>query len=417
MIQIRLTLIFSFISSFLFAQSEQETNPPFNIKTISFIQNNQNVMPIFKLGEQFQFVFDDLYGDEANYYYTLTHCDYDWTKSDLNLNEYLVGLDNQRIITYDNSFNTLQMYSRYRIVFPNSITRAFKVSGNYIINILNNNQEVVFSRKFILYEELVNVPMMVKNPRDVRDLYSKHNLEFYVKPANIALQNPIQNVKIVLLKNNIWHTAITNIKPMYTLGTDLYYKYDKETQFWAGNEFLYFENKDIRNAANNVRRISLTGIYNTFLQTNFPRSTLKYTYAPDANGVFVIQNIDARDDVNVESDYSWVFFSLSAPTFYEKKDIYVTGMFNNYALTSENKMDYNKDKGVYEKAIIIKQGFTNYEYTVADSNGKVDYEKAIDGNFIQTENNYTCLVYYRGNNDRYDRIIGRGMTNSIDMTK
>jgi 1,4-alpha-glucan branching enzyme len=100
-----------------------------------------------------------------------------------------------------------------------------------------------------------------------------------------------------------------------------------------------------------------------------------------------------------------------------KKDIYVTGMFNNYALTSENKMDYNKEKGVYEKAIIIKQGFTNYEYTVADSNGKVDYEKAIDGNFIQTENNYTCLVYYRGNNDRYDRIIGRGMTNSIYMTK
>ena len=61
-------------------------------------------------------------------------------------------------------------------------------------------------------------------------------------------------------------------------------------------------------------------------------------------------------------------------------------MFNNYALTSENKMDYNKEKGIYEKAIIIKQGFTNYEYTIADSNGKVDYEKAIDGNFIQTEN-------------------------------
>jgi hypothetical protein len=28
-----------------------------------------------------------------------------------------------------------------------------------------------------------------------------------------------------------------------------------ETQFWAGNEFLYFENKDIRAAANNVSRL------------------------------------------------------------------------------------------------------------------------------------------------------------------
>lgn len=33
---------------------------------------------------------------------------------------------------------------------------------------------------------------------------------------------------------------------MYTVGNDLIYKYDSETQFWAGNEYLNFENKDIR---------------------------------------------------------------------------------------------------------------------------------------------------------------------------
>jgi hypothetical protein len=33
-------------------------------------------------------------------------------------------------------------------------------------------------------------------------------------------------------------------------------------------------------------------------------------------------------------------------------------------------MDYNQKKGIYEKAILIKQGFTNYEYTIADAKGR-----------------------------------------------
>ena len=90
-------------------------------------------------------------------------------------------------------------------------------------------------------------------------------------------------------------------------------------------------------------------------------------------------------------------------------------MFNNYNLTPEFKMDYNPKKGIYEKAILIKQGFTNYEYTVADTAGTIDHQNAIDGNFYQTENEYTILVYYRESIDRYDRIIGKGNANSINI--
>ena len=63
-------------------------------------------------------------------------------------------------------------------------------------------------------------------------------------------------------------------------------------------------------------------------------------------------------------------------------------MFNNYALTPENKMEYNEKKNLYEKALLIKQGFTNYQYVVADTKGKIDQENSIDGNFFQTENEY-----------------------------
>jgi hypothetical protein len=79
-------------------------------------------------------------------------------------------------------------------------------------------------------------------------------------------------------------------------------------------------------------------------------------------------------------------------------------------------MDFNAQKGVYEKAILLKQGFVNYQYVLLDAKGKVDNQNAIDGNFYQTENNYFVIVYYRGNNDRYDKIIGRGFATSENIT-
>lgn len=404
-----------FITVFTFGQSIPEVPPPFNIKTISFQQNNENVIPIFRLGDNFKFIFDDLYMDEANYYYTITHCNYDWTRSQLSQVEYLVGLDNQRIVNYENSFNTLQNYSHYEVHFPNQAIKGFLVSGNYMLTVLNNSQEVVFSRKFVIYENRVSVPMIIRRARVVKDIDYKHNLEFTITPNNIVLQNPIQNIKIILLKNGIWNTAITDVKPMYTLGENLVYKYDKETQFWAGNEFLAFDSKDIRVAINGIRGIDATSsIYKTYLETDEARQNKQYFYNPDVNGNFVVRNLNTLTDNNIEADYSWVYFSLSAPANFSKKNIYVSGMFNNYALTPEYKMDYNPEKKIYEKAIMIKQGFNSYEYTLADNNGKVDFEKAIDGNFYQTENDYFCIVYYRSNSDRYDRVIGKGVDNSFD---
>ena len=403
------------ISFVTFAQVEKEIEPPVNIKTITFVQNNQNSIALFGLNDPFEIQFDDLYGNEANYYYEIVHCNYDWKHSDLTKNEYLQGFDGIRIQEYTNSLNTLQLYSHYRIGFPNKNTRLL-VSGNYIIKILNEDREVVFSRKLMLFEDLVSVPMQIKRARTLNTINFKQNIDFSIKSPNLLFQSPLQNVKVLLLQNGKLNEAITNIKPMYTIGNDLIYKYDSETQFWGGNEFLYFENKIIRAANNFIARVdSNNGVYNAHLYTDNARINKSYTYNPDTNGNFLPLNVNASNN-GIEADYSWVFFTLSAPSFYEKKNIYVNGMFNNYAISDENKMEYNQEKGIYEKAIMIKQGFTNYQYVVADENKKIDYENAIDGNFSQTENNYFAIIYYRENNQRYDRIIGKGVANSEDIT-
>ncbi|RBN50386.1 type IX secretion system plug protein [Flavobacterium psychrolimnae] len=407
-----LTVFCSYIS---LAQAEKEIAPPYNIKTISFVQNDQNIIPILKLGEGFQLQFDDLFGNEANYYYEIIHCDYNWNPTAIPKNEYLEGFDNQRIQDYSNSFNTLQIYSHYKLAIPNQFTLQLKISGNYMIKVLDENKEVVFSRKFILYEDLVTVPIQVKRARTVNNIESKQNLDFTIRSNTITFQTPLRNVKVLLLQNGQMNTGIKNIVPQYTIGNDLIYKYDWETQFWAGNEFLFFENKDIRAANNNIARVDFSSaVYGSYLYTSAARANFPYSFTQDVNGNFVVNNLNTANN-EIEADYAWVYFSLSAPTFRLNKNIYVTGMFNNYTMSPEYKMEYNPKKAIYEKAILIKQGFANFEYKVADEKGVIDYENAIDGNFYQTENDYTIVVYYRENIDRYDRVVGKGIANSINI--
>ena len=329
-----------------FAQAEKEVTPPYNIKTISFVQNEQNIIPILNLGEGFQLQFDDLFGNEANYYYEITHCDYNWNPSGLPKNEYLEGFDNQRIQNYTNSFNTLQIYSHYKLSIPNQFTLRLKISGNYMIKIIDENKEILFSRKLILYEDLVTAPIQVKRARVVSNIETKQNLDFTVRSNSITFQNPMKNVKVLLMQNGNFNNTIQNVVPQYTIGNDLIYKYDTETQFWAGNEFLYFENKDIKAAGNNIAKIdSNTAIYGSRLFTNAARANFQYSNNEDINGNFLVKNINAANS-EIEADYAWVYFSLSAPTFRSNEDIYVTGMFNNYNLTPEYKMEYNPIKAL-----------------------------------------------------------------------
>jgi len=408
-------LLFYLFYTSTFAQVENEVTPPFNIKTASFIQSSQNVVPIFRLGDSFQFQFDDLFGNEADYYYEITHCDYDWIPSDIPKSDYLQGFDSQKIQDYSNSFNTLQGYSHYTLAIPNQFTQL-KLSGNYILKILNSDKEVVLTRKFVLYEEIVRVPLKIRKPRIVANLYTKQNLEFEIKSDQIIFQNPMQNLKVVLLQNGKFNTAIKNISPQYVIGNDFVYKYDTQTQFWGGNEFLYFETKDIKNAGNYVSYInSENDLYNSHLYINRDRASLPYTNFRDINGNFKELTINGTN-YKIEADYSWVYFSLSAPLFMSDSSIYVGGMFNNYNTAPEFKMDYNAKNGLYEKAILIKQGFVNYQYIIVNDKGIIDQEKAIDGNFYQTENDYSVLVYYKGNGDRYEKAIGFGYANSLNIT-
>ena len=396
-----------------FSQAEKEVNPPSFIKTINFKgQTNESELPIIKLNERVQLSFDAINGNEDDFYYVIDHYNFDWTPSELMKSEYLQGFDNIRITDYENSFNTYQIYSHYRLQIPNQQTRI-KKSGNYILKIFDDNDDIVFSRKFMIYENLANVGVSIKRSRDVKYILEKQSVDFKISSPTILFNNPKQTVKVAVIQNNNLNTAITNLKPQYTLGRELIYKYDTESSFWGGNEYLYFENKNVRAANIGVQYIDLKDIYEHYLFTDIIRANRPYTYNPDINGNYLITAVDA-DNLDIEADYTVIHFSLQHPEMFDKT-IHVYGSFNNYAITEETKMTFNPASGYYETSLILKQGFYNYKYVIVNENGDLD-EGAISGNFDVTENNYKVLVYYRNLSARYDRLIGVGEGSSTTIT-
>ncbi|UKM66278.1 DUF5103 domain-containing protein [Flavobacteriaceae bacterium GSB9] len=397
-----------------FAQVE-ETVPPDYIKTINFKGDTpETQLPILKLGEYLVLEFDALNGNEDDFYYKIEHFNYDWTPSVLVRSEFMDGFDNQRIRDYENSYNTYQIYSHYKLTIPNSFTKALKVSGNYLLSIYDTSGELVFSRKFMIYEDKSNVGVSIKRSRDIQYIEEKQRVDIVITPRGMRLNNPKQTVKAMIIKNNNLHNVISNLKPQYTIGNQLIYKYDTETSFWGGNEYFFFENKDVRAANTGIQFIDLKDLYHNHLYTNIVRANRPYTYNPDINGNYVILNIDAENP-SIEADYVWVHFSLEGKEQLIGKNIHVYGNFNNYVIDESTKLEYDDTNNVFKKPILLKQGFYNYKYVVVNGDGSID-EGLIDGNFYQTENNYKVLVYYRDLGARYDQIIGIGEGNSVNIS-
>jgi len=406
-------IAFLLFASSLFGQVQEEVNPPENIKSIIFKGPTEDQFPVVQLGDPIYLEFDDITANESDYYYKFVHCDYDWTTSNLLKSQYLSGVDNQRIINYGNSYNTLQPYSNYKLTIPNDNV-GLKVTGNYVLEVYNDSYDLQFSRRFVVYSDAVKVGATVKRSRDFDFLNEKQVVQFNINSANFQLVNPKKEVKVAILQNHYWPTALYNIPPQYTLGNELVYKYDQETSFFGGNEFYNFDTKDLRAPTSAISRIELTDIYNHYLFSDRFRFGEPYTYYPDINGDFVVRTLQG-DDISREAEYTNVHFSLPYSEQLDLDDVYIFGKFNNYGLSEENKMTYNEDNGMMEGSIKMKQGFYNYKYVVERDNGNIDLN-TVSGNFHFTENNYLILVYYRNFGDLYDSIIGVGSTNSRNIS-
>ena len=378
-----------------------------NIKSIQLrpLQEN-NFSSIVPLGTVLELSFDDLDADSKDYQYKIEHMTHDWQKSRLLSSQFIDGFDQNSIINVTNSFGTFQNYTHYAVKIPN-VNSIITKSGNYLVSVLNDDDEVVFSRKLVLYENIAIIGVEVSRSRNTKTINTQQTVEFTINHPNLRINNPAQEVHVVLLKNENWNKKLTNLKPTFFKQNQLKYTYANKTNFWGGNEYLNFDSKFIRNKSLNVVKIEMKDIFHHYLYPSTYNPSRSYTYNPDINGQFVVRTLEAANP-NTEADYAMMHFTLYADNPIANKEVYVYGAFNNFKTEEENKLSYNFEDNSYQGQILLKQGFYNYTFATVDENKTVDTNQ-INGTFFQTENEYTVIAYYKPFGGLYDRVIGIGV--------
>jgi len=377
-----------------------------NIKSIQLrpLQEN-NYAAIVPLGSVLELSFDDLEADSKDYQYKIEHMTSDWESSRLLSSQYIDGFDQNTIINVSNSFNTLQNYTHYSVRIPN-INTVITKSGNYLLSVLDDYDEVVFTRRFVLYERTTTIGVSVIRSRNTKTINEQQTVQFSVNHPTLQINNPNQEIKVVVLKNNNWNEKITGLQPQFYKQNQLLYRYTNKTNFWGGNEYLNFDNKIIRNKSLQINRVEKKEVYHHYLYPFEVNTSREYSYNPDINGQFVIRTLEG-DDANTEADYAMMHFSLWVDTPLKEKEVYVYGAFNDFKLLPENQMIFDEKDNMYKVNFLLKQGFYNYTFATVDIDGTLDLSE-LNGTFYQTENEYTVIVYYKRIGDFFERVIGVG---------
>ncbi len=416
-----LFVIFSLIS---FGQSESDyyyQNAIFkeDIKTVQLYKFGFEMShPIISLNSEEQLIlkFDELTTDIHNYYYTLIHCDTNWKESYLVQSDYLEGFYENPITDYLPSFNTSMDYINYQLLFPNEDIKL-KYSGNYALVVYEDRdmEKLVLTRRFQVLERKAGVTGEVKRATFDPYLGDNQEVDFKIDLNNLNVRNPHEEIKVVVMKNQDWDNAITNLKPLFIKGTQLDYDYNEENVFPGGNEYRYF---DARSHQYNGEYVDLIDFFRPYyhftLTPSAPRVNDKYFSYEEMNGNYVIQSSDSYvDDPDTECDYFFVHFTLDMPSQLLGGSVHVFGELTDWGTNATNVMTWNYETNVYELSMLLKQGYYNYEYVfVPEDSSKAD-ETWLEGSHYETENEYQILVYYKSLSGKYYQLIGYQVLNSF----
>ena len=389
-----------------------------NIHSVQFFREGWDFsQPIVELGaadQRIQLKFDELSDGVTNFVYTVTHCDEEWYPSRLVQSEYMEGFIENPINDYAASINTTTKYTNYLLSLPNENVR-FLVSGNYLLSVFEEGKKdsPVLTRRFYVVEPLADIKGEVKKSTFEGFKGRDQEIDFDMTYSRIGIQDPRTEIKVVVMQNSRTDNCLTKLKPLFVRDNQLSYDLSRENVFAGGNEFRNFDTKNLRINGLGVANIEfIRPLYHVSLRTDLVTRGSEYRNENDLNGRYLIKN-DRVTDSDLESDYMKVYFSLEMAEPLLGGNIYVFGGLSDWQCLPVNKMTWNPELKLYEAALLLKQGFYDYQYVYVENGGSLIDNTLLEGSYVETENDYQILVYYRGFSSRYDRLIGYRTINSV----
>ena len=431
------------ISHPLWAQEAKYENAIFdsNIKSVKFhLDGLYTSYPMIELDDRGRLVlsFDDINGDSRYLQYSIMHCDRNWQPTeDLDLYEYLDGFEENPIENYAFSYGTFTDYTHYDLRIPNEDLN-WKKSGNYLLSIFDEDGTVLLTRRFLVVDSKVRIEAEFVRPADAAKYRTHHEIDFRIDPLNTRIVNPDQELTAVVIQNGRWDNAITEVKHKFALGKYYVYDYQDQIVFPAGKEFRNMDITSVKYRSESILEIQNFRDGITVLRE---KEWIRQHKSPfteiDLNGKFVIKTDDRFQNQrgssglvtttkrfasfgdagihNLESEYVDVIFSIETgqPLLH---DVYIFGEFTDWKIQPQFRLTWDDRLNGYLTKLHLKQGFYEYYYVVEGPNHEADHSR-IEGDWYETSNDYTILLYYRPFGSRYDQLIGAHSFSSKDQFK
>jgi hypothetical protein len=348
--------------------------------------------------------FDELGDQYHNYNFKLIHCNYDWKPSILNDFEFLDQFNEFSVDNYESSLNTRNPYIHYNFLIP-----KVKVSGNYVVKVYRNldQNDVVLTRRFVVYDSNIGIKFDPKFALDPALRFSHQQIDFTLNFSQFNIFNANETIKVVLRQNGRWDNAYYNLKPMFIKEDEKildYHFYNNENIFPGLNEYRGFDSRSIRFGGQNMATTRFNNEKaEAYVMPEGSRNAKTLSQWIDLNGRFVIDNFETRRG-HVEADYVDTYFTLELPSVPEG-DVYLFGLFSDWTIKPEFRMMPDPSGKKLTGHVKCKQGFYNYSYVIVKPGFRLD-ETTLEGSYMQTENRYDLLVYFRPIGARYDHVVG-----------
>lgn len=280
----------------------------------------------------------------------------------------------------------------------------FKFSGHYIFEIVDtyNHNQVYEYGKFFVVEQIVELDVEITDKRlEGRNSFPFKLDEMHKISTSFTLPADLFNSQVEEVR--IYQNKL--LEEPYTIKRN---DYAKHRYFeWDGSSRMKFIAEDVI-PGNEYRQIDI-------------RNSSKYP-APEAKAHFggfdqSRFNLRGKSDMNggfelispknAEGDYIDVKFELQLDKNIDE-DVFLTGAFNFWELWPIYKME--KKNNFYTLEIPLKRGVYDYQYVTGylrDDEIMNPSRVAIEGNFWETNNDYSVFLYYRTTElGGYDKIIG-----------
>lgn len=365
--------------------------------------------------DQLELHFDDMDADVKYYYYAFQLCNADWSPANVQLFDYTRGFQSNRITTYRSSSIVQTRYTHYQVTFPERNSGPTK-AGNYLLKVFLNDDtsKLVFTKRFLVVSNKASVSAQVTQPFNNNFFKTHQRVQVAVNTSNAQINSfSPQDLKVVVVQNNIWAASSVIDRPTIFRGNYYEYSDEENTTFQAGKEWRWIDLRSLRLMSERMDKLFDSDTSNrvdVYIKPDGERRQQLYVYYRDFNGIYTIEN---RDNSNPywQSDYAWTHFTFVPPgnRAYEGKSVYVFGELTNYEQNDASRMLFNEEKGVYEKALYLKQGYYNYSYVTLTDKKQAGVQPSFEnteGNYWGTENGYMVLVYYRPFGARADELIG-----------